>query len=138
MVRLALVVIVENGVHCSSLRVLCSACDQPRKYRAPCMRFLCRVWPPTSTHTHPPRDDDWLPLPLLVIDRMQAMKNLGPESIANVTSTYALDSGSTYTYTWNVTFSAALGDVPEMTIEPANADLSSVGADVQIETVQVN
>ena len=65
------------------------------------------------------------------------MKNLGPESISNVTSTYALDSGSTYTYTWNVTFSAALGDVPEMTIEAANADLSSVGADVQISTVQV-
>lgn len=96
--------------------------------------IIAHLTPPPPTQ----RDDDLLPLLLLVIDRMQAMKNLGPESIANVTSTYALDSGSTYTYTWNVTFSAALGDVPEMTIEAANADLSSVGADVQIETVQVN
>lgn len=67
----------------------------------------------------------------------QAMKNLGPDSIYNVTSTYELDSASTYTYTWNVTFSAAMGDVPEMTIGEANADLSSVGADVTVGTVQV-
>ncbi|CAM9522837.1 unnamed protein product, partial [Hapterophycus canaliculatus] len=39
-------------------------------------------------------------------------------------------------YTWNVTFSSALGDVPTMTIGEADADLSSVGADVQIATVQ--
>lgn len=69
--------------------------------------------------------------------RAQAMKNLGPDSIHNVTSTYDLVSGSTYTYTWNVTFSAALGDVPEMTIGEADADLASVGADVNIATVQV-
>lgn len=67
----------------------------------------------------------------------QAMKNLGPDSVDNVTSSYALVSGSVYTYTWNVTFSAALGDVPEMTIGPADADLSSVGADVNIATIQV-
>lgn len=65
------------------------------------------------------------------------MKNLGPEAVHNVTSSYSLVSGSTYTYTWNVTFSAALGDVPEMTIGAADADLSSVGADVNIATVQV-
>lgn len=65
------------------------------------------------------------------------MKNLGSGSLANVTSTYSLDAASTYTYTWNVTFAAALGDVPEMTIGPADADLSSYGADVTIATVQV-
>ncbi|CAM9800578.1 unnamed protein product [Ectocarpus sp. 6 AP-2014] len=67
---------------------------------------------------------------------LEAMKNLGPGSIHNVTSTYDLVSGSTYTYTWNVTFSAAFGDVPEMFIGEADADLSSVGADVNIATVQ--
>lgn len=67
----------------------------------------------------------------------QAMKNLGPDSIHNVTSTYELGSASTYTYTWNVTFSAVMGDVPQMTIGEANADLSSVGADVAVGTVQV-
>lgn len=65
------------------------------------------------------------------------MKNLGSDDIHNVSSSYELDSGSTYTYTWNVTFSAAMGDVPEMTIGAADADLSSVGADVNIGTVQV-
>lgn len=69
---------------------------------------------------------------------MQAMKNLGADSIHHVTSTYELDAVSTYTYTWNVTFSAALGNVPELTIEPGNADLSSVGADIAIATVQVD
>lgn len=73
----------------------------------------------------------------MLLENTQAMKNLGPESIYNVTSSYDLVSGSTYTYTWNVTFSAALGDVPEMTIGAADADLSSVGADVNIATVQV-
>lgn len=72
-----------------------------------------------------------------LIRNAQAMKNLGPDAIHNVTSSYALLSGLTYTYTWNVTFSAALGDVPEMTIGEADADLSSVGADVNIATVQV-
>lgn len=67
----------------------------------------------------------------------QAMKNLGPGAIENVTSAYSLQSDSAFTFTWNVTFSAALGDVPELTIEPADADLSSVGADVTIRTLQV-
>lgn len=67
----------------------------------------------------------------------QAMKNVGPDAIHNVTSTYTLDSWNTYSYTWNVTFSAGLGDVPELTIEPGDADLSSIGADVAITTIQV-
>lgn len=65
------------------------------------------------------------------------MKNLGTDAIHNVTSTYLLQSGYTYTYTWNITFAAALGDVPELTIEPGDADLSSIGADVAIATIQV-
>lgn len=67
----------------------------------------------------------------------QAMKNVGPGAIHNVTSTYTLDSWNTYSYTWNVTFSASFGDVPELTIEPGHADLSSIGADVAVTTVQV-
>lgn len=65
------------------------------------------------------------------------MKNLGSGSIDAVSATYVLVSGSTYTNTWEVTFSAQLGNVPEMTIEAGDADLSSVGADVTIATVQV-
>lgn len=65
------------------------------------------------------------------------MKNLGTGSIHNVTSTHVLDSEFTYTYSWNVTFASALGDVPEMTIEEADADLSPVGSDIFISTVQV-
>lgn len=65
------------------------------------------------------------------------MNNLAPGAIENVTSTSQLVSGSTYTYTWEVTFSAAMGNVPEMTIGDADADLSSVGANVNIATVQV-
>lgn len=66
------------------------------------------------------------------------MKNLGSEAIHNVTSTYELDAGSTYTYTWNVTFAASMGNVPEFIIESGDADLSSVGADIAISTIQVN
>lgn len=65
------------------------------------------------------------------------MNNLAPGAIAGVSSTSELVSGSTYTNTWEVTFSAAMGDVPEMTIEGGDADLSSVGADVNIATVKV-
>lgn len=65
------------------------------------------------------------------------MNNLASGSIESVSSTSALVSGSTYTNTWEVTFSAAMGNVPEMTIGEADADLSSVGADVSIATVQV-
>lgn len=65
------------------------------------------------------------------------MKNLGSEAIYNVTSTYELDAGATYTYTWNVTFAASMGDVPQLTVEPGDADLSSTGADITISTVQV-
>lgn len=65
------------------------------------------------------------------------MNNLGPDAIDSVSSTSELVSGSTYTNTWDVTFSAAMGDVPQMTIGQGDADLSSVGADVNIATVQV-
>ena len=64
------------------------------------------------------------------------MKNLGPGSV-EVSSNSVLVSGSTYTNTWLVAFAAELGNVPEMTIEPGDADLSSIGADVNIATVQV-
>lgn len=65
------------------------------------------------------------------------MKNLGSEAIYNVTSTYELDAGATYTYTWNVTFAASMGDVPQLTVEPGDADLSSTGAEITTSTVQV-
>jgi len=68
---------------------------------------------------------------------VKAMKNLGSGSIDAVSASSVLVSGSTYTNTWQVTFSAQLGNVPGMTIEAGDADLSSVGADVSITTVQV-
>lgn len=64
------------------------------------------------------------------------MNNLAANSI-DVSFTPALVSGSTYTNTWGVTFAAAMGNVPVMTIGEADADLSSVGAAVSITTVQV-
>lgn len=65
------------------------------------------------------------------------MNNLPDGAIAEVSFDSQQVSDSTYTNTWGVTFSAAMGDVPVMTIEAGDADLSSVGADVTITTVQV-
>lgn len=64
----------------------------------------------------------------------QAMNNLAPAAIEDVNQPV---SGSANTNTWYVTFSAAMGNVPEMSIEEGDADLSSVGADVAIATVEV-
>lgn len=64
------------------------------------------------------------------------MNNLAPSSIFDVTSTPDVP-GSTSTTTWKVTFAAAMGSVPEMTIGDGNADLSSVSANVVIATVTV-